>query len=88
MHPASLAARCHDTGATQIGEVARDFRLADPEDFHEITDAYFSVGNQVQQAETRGIGQGAEQKIDGKRFGLFRHSWNHYIWLDRYEQGA
>ena len=68
--------------------MARNLGLADPEDLHEKTDADFLVGDEVEQTQAGGIGQGAKEEIDGKRLGLFRHSGNHYIWLDRYEQAA
>ena len=88
VHPASLAPSRHDAGAPQIGEVARDFRLADPEDLYKIADADFPVGNEVQQTQPRWVGEGAKQKIERKGLGLFWHFRKDYIWLDRYEQGA
>ena len=88
MHPASLAPGRRDAGAPEIGKMARNLGLADPEDLHEKTDADFLVGDEVEQTQAGGIGQGAKEEIHGKRLVLFRHSGKHYIWLDRYEQAA
>jgi hypothetical protein len=88
VHPAPLAARRDDAGAPQIGEVARDFRLADPQDFDEIADANFSVGNEVQKTQPCWIGKGAKQEIERKGLRLGGHTAEDYIWLDRYEQDA
>ena len=68
--------------------MTRDFRLADSQDLHEITDADFPVGYEVEQAKPGGIGQGAKEEIDCEQLGLIRHFGKHYIWLDRYEQDA
>jgi len=73
MHPASLASRSHDPRAAKIGQVARDFRLADAEDLDEVANADFAVRDKVKQAQARGIGQGAEEKIERERFLFFRH---------------
>jgi len=73
VHPASLAPRRYNPGAPQIGQVARNFRLADAENFHEIADANFPVRSQVEQAQARGIGQSAEEQVEGEWFLLSRH---------------
>ena len=88
MHPARLAPGRRDARPPEVGEMARNLRLADPGDLHEITDADFPVANEIEQAEPGGIGESAEEKIDGERLVVFRHSGKHYIWLDRYEQAA
>jgi hypothetical protein len=44
--------------------MARDLRLTDAKDFDEIADANLAVGDQVQQAKPRRIGQRTEQKIE------------------------
>jgi hypothetical protein len=63
----------------------RDFRLADLEDLHEIADANFLVGDEIEEAKPRAIGQDAKEKIDRERF-IFPGHGEDYIWLDTYEQ--
>lgn len=60
MHPTPLAPRTDDACAAEIGQVPRDFWLADLEDFHKIADANFPVRDEVEQAEARAIGEGAK----------------------------
>jgi hypothetical protein len=79
MHPASLASRGDDSGAAKIGQVPRNFRLADAEDLDEVANADFPVPDKVQQAEARGIGQGAKEKIERERFFLFGHARSLYM---------
>ena len=88
VHPASLAPRRYDFGPAQISQVARNFRLADAEDFHEIADADFPVRGQIEQAEARGIGQGAEEQVESARFFCSGHDGENYICLDRYNQAG
>ncbi len=64
MHPSSLAARRNDAGFSQIGKVAGDFRLADAQDVYKIADADFPVGDQIEQAQARAIGQSAKEKVE------------------------
>ena len=85
MHPTSLAPRGDDPRAAEIRQMPRDFRLANLEDFHEIAYANFLVGNEIEEAKPRAIGQDAKEKIDRERF-FFRGHSAYYIWLDRYEQ--
>ena len=87
MHPAPLTSRGDDARPAKVGQVARDFWLADPEDLHKIANANFLVGDEIEQAKAGAIGHGAKEKIEGKRFFLARHR-GEYIWLDRYEQGG
>ena len=68
--------------------MARDLRLADPQNLNEITDTDFPAGNEVEKPQPGGIGQGAKQEIDRERLVFLRHSETYYIWLDRYGQGA
>jgi len=68
--------------------MARDLRLADPQNLNEKTDADFPAGNEVEKAQPGGIGQGAKQKIDRERLVFLRHAQVNYIRLDRYEQDA
>ena len=56
--------------------MARNLRLADSENFHEITDADLLVGDEVEQAKASGIGQGTKQEIEGERFIPLRHLRN------------
>ncbi len=86
VHPPSLSSRGHDARPAEVRQVAGNLRLAGPEDLHEVANANFLVGNEVEQAKPRAIGQGAKEQVDGKRFFLSVHPGN-YIWLDRYVQG-
>ncbi len=87
VHPSPLAPRGDDARAAQVRQVTRDFRLADLEDLHEIADANFRVGDQVEETKPRAIGQSAKEEIEGERFFFPGHAGN-YIWLDTYEQGS
>jgi len=87
VHPTPLAPSAHEARSAEIRQVTRDFWLADFEDLHEIADANFLVGNEVEEAKARAIGQGAKEKIEGERFFLPGHARD-YIWLDRYVQGG
>jgi len=73
VHPASLAAHANDARAAEIGEVTRDFRLAEPENLDEIADANFSVRDEVEETKPRGIGQGAKEKVEREGFFLAGH---------------
>ena len=68
MHPASLAAGGDDARAAEISQMARDFWLADLEDLHEVADANFLVGDEIEEAQARGIGQGAKEGIEREGF--------------------
>jgi len=66
VHPAALAPRRDDTCPAQVGQVARDFWLAYSQNFYEVANANFLVGNEIEQAQARAVGQGAEEKLDRK----------------------
>lgn len=61
VHPFSLAPRGDDSGPPQVGQMARDLRLAQAKDFDKIADADFAISHQVEQAQARGIGKRAKQ---------------------------
>ena len=61
VHPAPLPPRGDKAGAAEVGQVARNFRLADSEGLDEIADAYLLVGEEVEQAQPSLVGQGAEE---------------------------
>jgi len=87
VHPPSLAPRRDDASAPQIREVARNLRLTDPEHAYEVADANFAVGDQIQQAETRGIGEGAKQMIERSGVPVSGHGEIiQHIRLDIYER--
>jgi len=50
VHPLAFASRRNDSCSTEIGKMARDFRLADAQDFDKVADTNLSVGDKVQQA--------------------------------------
>jgi hypothetical protein len=85
VHPPPLSPCGHDSRVAEIRQMPRDFRLADFEDLHEIADANFLVGDEIEEAKARAIGQSAKEKIDRERL-FFPGHGSHYIWLDRYEQ--
>ena len=66
MHPSSLPPRRHHSGFSQVGQVAGDLWLADAQDLHKIANANFPVGDEIEQAQSRAIGQGAEEMIEGQ----------------------
>lgn len=89
MHPLPLRSRRHDAGFAKISEVAGDFRLADAKDCNEITDANFTAGHEVEQAQSSGIGERAEIAREGKSAVRPTHdSILHHIWLDTYKSAA
>jgi hypothetical protein len=51
-----------------------DFWLALPQDFNQITDANLSPRNQVEQAQSRAIGQSGKQRDQGGGFGTQTHT--------------
>jgi len=61
MHPLAFASRFNNSSTSKIGEMTRYLRLIRPEDFHKEADAHFAVPNEIQQAQPRPIGQGAEK---------------------------
>jgi len=66
VHPAPLPPRSHNACLSEIGQVARDFRLADAQNLHKIADANFPVGDEIEQAQASAIGQCAKEKIEGQ----------------------
>jgi hypothetical protein len=65
--------------------MARDLRLARAQDFHEIANANFAVGNEVHQTKPRGIGERAEQKVKRETSLRLWHAQSiHHIRLDIY----
>lgn len=66
VHPFPLAARGDDSGAAQVSQVARNFRLAQAQNFDEIANADFAIRHEIEQAEARGVGERAKEKIQGK----------------------
>jgi hypothetical protein len=60
VHPFAFAAGGDYSGTAQVGEMAGDFGLGRPKDIHEITDTDFLASDQIDEAETRGIGQSLE----------------------------
>lgn len=62
MHPLPFSARGDDSGPAQVGEVPRDLGLALTEDLDEVADADFAAIHEVEQAQTRAIGEGGEER--------------------------
>ena len=74
VHPFAFASRRDDSRSTKIGKMPRDLRLADAKDFDEVANADLAVGNEIQQAQTRWIGQGAEEQVERGIVLCFRHT--------------
>jgi len=64
VHPAAVAPRRDDARPTQVCEMTRDFRLADPEDADEVADADLAIRDEIQEAEARGIRQRAKELVE------------------------
>lgn len=79
VHPPPLTPSGDDARVTKIRQMARDFWLAHPKDLHEVADANFLVGNQVEEAQPGRVGQGAKEQIEGERLLLSRHSLKVYM---------
>jgi len=56
VHPSPLAPSGGNARAAQIGQVARDFWLAHPENPYKVTDTNLLVGDEAEKAKARGIG--------------------------------
>ena len=59
--PLSIATRRDESGATEVCEVARDFRLIRVEDRYAIADAQFLVTEQVNETQPGAVSQGFEK---------------------------
>jgi hypothetical protein len=79
MHPETFAAGGNETGATQIGEVARNFGLAGLQALDEEADADFVIAHEVKQAKASPVGESFEKSVEADFLFEIRH-----IWLDRY----
>ena len=73
VHPLPFPPRGDDSGSAEIGEVARDFRLALAEDFDEIADADFPAVHEVEEAEAGAVGQGGEEQGQVRQFARIFH---------------
>ena len=87
VHPFAVAPRRHQTRASQICQMARDFGLAEAQDLDKIADADFAARDQVQQAQARGVGERAKYMVQSGAFCGLRHERivAQYIRLDIYE---
>lgn len=56
MNPLALASRADDAGIPQVGEMPRNLRLPQPEDFDEVADTDFPPGHQVEESKPRWVG--------------------------------
>lgn len=66
VHPFAFAPCRHDARPAQVGQVARDFRLAHSQDFYKIANTDFTVANQVQQPQPCRIRKRAKQHVEGE----------------------
>jgi hypothetical protein len=61
VHPLPFSPRADDTGVTEIGEMTGYLGLALFQYLHEVADADLSAVHQVEQPETRAVGQSGKQ---------------------------
>lgn len=73
MHPFAVAAGGDDAGFAEVGQVAGDLGLAHAKDFHEVADANLAISNEIEEAEARGVRQGAKECVKGEGGLRFRH---------------
>jgi hypothetical protein len=73
VHPFSFAARAHNAGVAQIGEMPGDLGLALLENFNEITDADFAAIHEIEEAQARGFRERGEEAREAERFGGAGH---------------
>jgi hypothetical protein len=73
VHPLPFPARGDDSGAAQVGEMARDLWLALAQNLDEIADADFATIHEIEQAQTSAIGQRGEEGCQIKSRGGTRH---------------
>jgi hypothetical protein len=64
VHPLSFTPSRDNSGATQIGQVTGNFRLAGFQDGHQKADTDLGVGNQADKSQTRTISEGLKEKLD------------------------
>ena len=62
VHPLPFATRRDDTGTAQVGQVARDLRLALTQNLDEIADAHFPAVHKVEQAQSGAVCQCGEER--------------------------
>jgi hypothetical protein len=97
VHPLAFPPRTHDARFLEVGEMARDFGLALPEDFHEIAYADFATVHEVEKAQASGVGEGCKEQgqtggcgngSHGPNIRLDRYDRQSYICLDAYEEAV
>lgn len=81
VHPFSFAPRTDDARIPQIGEMPGNLWLPLFQDFHEVTDAYFSPCHKVEQPEAGRVSQGGEEADQIEGFGTSSHA-KYYIRID------
>jgi arsenite methyltransferase len=84
VHPLAFAARGDNAGFAQVGEMARDFRLALAQDLDKVADADFAAGHEVEQAKAGGVCQGGKKAGQRDGFGGASHAI-YCIRIDKYE---
>jgi hypothetical protein len=62
MHPFTVAPRFHQTGPLQVSQMTGDFRLHHPQRIRQFADTGFARREQIQQPQSRRIGQGFEKE--------------------------
>jgi len=79
VHPPPLTPGGDNARVPKIRQMARDFWLAHPQDLHKVADADFLIGDQVEEAQPRGVGQSAKEQIERERLLLPRHRLKLYM---------
>lgn len=85
VHPLALAARSHQAGPAQIGQMAGDLGLGLAQDLDQMADADLLAVNQVEQAQAGGVGQRRKNLRPALGLILLWHDF-YYIRFDKYIQ--
>jgi hypothetical protein len=74
MHPGPLPSCRHDSSAAQVSQVSANFWLTTSYNLYKEADTHLIVTNQIQQTQTRLVGQSAKEEFKVKRFVRFAHN--------------
>jgi len=74
VHPLTLTPCVYDSGAPQVRQVPADLGLVRLQYLHQETDTHLVAAYQIQQPQTRPIGQRAKEHFLIKQFRLSTHT--------------
>jgi len=84
VHPLTLAPSGHDSSLAEIGQVARNLGLAEAQNFDKITDANFAVADEIQDAQTGRVREGAKEQVERGSVSGRSHASNHITYALTY----